>query len=208
MDAKTKGIVMTYLGYEVFDRAQLIENMNNDIKNNFSWIGSEAKKQVKNALSYTEAEFKRTYLCHSLAEARELRDFFRNKAGRLTPFWLPSFKNDVLFAQNAAAGDTEVLFVNAQRKYALQSAKRHIYIRKQQWAAKITGITMFGVYEFGDETITLSQPLPVDVDTKSPPCIENLYLVRLNSDEYRLEKYGAKFFTVTFGFKELQGETP
>lgn len=199
---------MKYLGYDIFDLYPLIEGMDNDLKNSFVMVGDEAKKQVKNALQPTETTFKWTYFCKSLKEARKLRDFFREKSGRLTPFWLPSFKNDVLFAEPAVAGDTQMLWQNAQRKYTLKSTKRHIYIRKEQWAAKITGITMFGNYEFGNETIILSQALPINVSIENPPRVENLYLVRLSSDEFRLEKYGAKYFTVTFGFKELQGETP
>ena len=208
MDAKAKGVIMTYLGYDIFDKEPLAEETGGEIKNNFSYLGDESQKQTKYILTPEEYAFKWTYFCRDLAEAMELRAFFRQKQGRLNAFWLPSHKNDAVFAANALAGDTQVLLANAQRKYTLRNVKRHIYIKERQWAAKIMGSVMQGSYEFGRETVVLNRALPADIDKHSQPRVQYLYLVRLNTDEFRLEKYGAKFFKVTFGFKELQEETP
>lgn len=200
---------MTYLGYDVFERVPLHSKQDNSMGNDYLLVGEERKKQEKIVYTPSQREFKWSYFAASLSDARELREFFRQKVGRLTPFWLPSFKNDIVLTSSASGGVSVLTAKNSQRKYSLLNIKRHICVRSLGYAAQIVGAAIVeGDYEFGNETIAISKPLPQPIAAgKAQMPIEYLFFVRLNSDEFRLEKYGKASYAVTFSFQELQRET-
>ncbi|WP_041963460.1 hypothetical protein [Sulfurospirillum cavolei] len=195
---------MTYKGHEIFPYIPLVDDQNNIISNPYVLVGKEAKKQTKTILQPTNRQFAWTFSAKTLAEAKAMRAWFRSKYGRLTPFWLRSYKNDVTLTQQSATGSMLLYAKKTQRNFGLYGQKRHLLIPDLSFAAKITSVVFADATVNSDEVLTLDTALSNTVFTQR---IEYLYLVRFNSDEFVLEKDGVRFKT-TFNFIELQGETP
>lgn len=195
---------MNYKGFELFPYTPFIDGQNNIISNQFVEVGKETKKQTKTILTPTNRSSQWTFSAKTLAEAKALRAFFRSKKGRLTPFWLPSFKRDITLIAQANSGAMALYAKKALRNFGMYGQKRHLYIPTLSFAAKINAVTLIDATTQSDEILTIDTALTSNVEIQM---IQYLYLVRFNSDEFVLEKDGTRFKT-TFNFIELQGETP
>jgi signal recognition particle receptor subunit beta len=195
---------MTYKGFELFPYVPFIDGQNNIISNAFVEVGKETKRQNKTILTPTNRSFQWTFSAKTLAEAKAFRAFFEGKKGRLTPFWLPSFKRDITLITQANMGTITLYAKKALRNFGMYGQKRHIYIPTLGFAAKINAVTIIDATVQSDEILTIDTVLTNNVYMQ---VIEYLFLVRFNSDEFVLEKDGTRFKT-TFNFIELQGETP
>lgn len=195
---------MNYLGNEIFDLCPIAEGQNSSISNEFTQIGKDYKYQSRFITKPAYREFTYTYHMPTRAKARELRAFFRSKAGRYGTFWLPSHKNDVELIDTVLAGSTSITVKNAKRSFGLNGLNRHIYIQELNYAGKILSVSVEDGTLNGNEVITLSNPLP-NITTKVK--ISYLFYVRFNNDEFKetnLENIASR---VNLTFKELQSET-
>ncbi|MFV0480533.1 MAG: hypothetical protein ACK5LP_00985 [Campylobacteraceae bacterium] len=189
---------MTYLGYEIFTKDPLIEAQSSSINNEYILIGKDYKKQSKYVYQPTQRGFVWNFFLKDSADKANLRNFFISHFGRYRAFWLPSFKNDF-----------EIIFQTTQNSFTCKKAfraegffnqKRHIYIPDFSFASKIDVITT----NDETETVTLLNNLPNIIGSN----VMNLFLVRFDSDDFKIEAIGRKAFKVNLSFKEVQGETP
>lgn len=140
------------------------------------------------------------------AQVQQFRDFFDLRAGRLVPFWAPSWREDLTLVVAAAAGDsalvvkqcgyTDRMFPDAARRYlAIMTGSGNRY-RKVTSASQTTTT----------ETLTLDSPIGIALPVGTP--ISFLTLARLSDDAHEIEWASVQFAEASLQHVELPKETP
>lgn len=134
--------------------------------------------------TYTHLRRPFRYLIQGLDNIWTFRKWLHRRAGRLRPFWIPTFENDLRLAQTGLI--TTSLTVNSDDYKLFSSDRSHIAVsfKNGTWATKtITGIT-----DIGNGLTTLGVDTPfggVDASTVLMICF--LGLKRLDTDRVELE---------------------
>jgi hypothetical protein len=119
------------------------------------------------------------------AEAWAIREFLHRRAGRLTPFWHPSFEVDLRVLNTGAV--TTSLTVAADEYLRFAAARDHVAVETTAgWVARaITDAVVSGVDQV---QLTLNASLAVDASAIKRVCF--LGLRRLNSDRVEISFIG------------------
>lgn len=140
-----------------------------------------APAQVNDYTGRSFGGFSFQWWCGSRAEAAALRAFLDARRGRLVPFWMPSWIQDMRLAQAAGSGDSGIVITAraygdkvfpdlARRDIAIISGSSMVYRR-------VTSVSQTAT----TETLTLDSPLPAAVSTGA--LVSLLHLCRLDTDE-------------------------
>lgn len=190
----------TYAGYEVFD-VRPISPARQSFVLNYVLLGRDLQARKKYIFEEENDIFELEYLLSGLSDIALFRNFFRSKKGKLTPFWIKSWKNDYKLIQEAPASSTSLVVETSYLEYTFPF-KRHIYIPSLNHYAKITGVQT----NPDNQTLLINNPLPNTLPAGS--IIMNIYLVRFDTDTLVFEHKDKNVTYVRLRFKELQEETP
>jgi len=124
-------------------------------------------------------------LARGLDEAIALRQFLHRCAGRLTPFWLPTARQDLVLAQDVSEGGLILRCQAASSVQALVSpARRALALRLPDGGALFREVVSAGAVSGGFEDITVAQALPAL--TAGTVRLSWLCLARLDADRVEL----------------------
>ena len=134
----------------------------------------QSQKRVVTELA--EAVLSFTLRQSSEAERQSLRDFFDSRQGRFKPFWVQSYKADLITAVAAVSTATEISVEWSRETEGLTDVTRHIYIPTLDQRAKITDSELTG----GVSVLTISPGLTGDLAAGAE--IRYLRLCRFDDD--------------------------
>jgi len=111
--------------------------------------------------------------------------FLRERAGRLSPFWLAANDRGFELAMSASAGDTVIEIEPIDYEYALagSNSREHIEMLTTDGTIIRRRITAVQALPNGNEQLSLDSGLPVDISAATLDRCAWLELVRLDSDE-------------------------
>jgi hypothetical protein len=127
---------------------------------------------------------RRTYtvIAQGLSEVRDFREWLHRRSGRLKPFWMPTFENNL---QNRHVGQVTISITVKSDDYILYSADRnHILITATNGATFVRAI--IGSSDIGGGLISLGLDSFVGIDTTEVQLISFLSLYRLDSDRIEI----------------------
>ena len=202
----------TYLGYDLLDTPP---NTREDLPEVFSRSTStlDPGPVVRSVLVHDQAPaVQRTYLwtCRNRSEITALRDWFDARAGRLVPFWVPTWRQDLLLTSSIGANSTQIQVkgtgytrwaypLPTRRHLALQIPRSTIYCRKV--VASVEG---------GDGTDTLTLSSSLGSTFPATGLVSFLCLCRLASDDLAIRYLTESVAEASFDYVELatDGEIP
>lgn len=149
--------------------------------------------------------FEATFRLDGISDVADLRDFFDARKGAFDAFWLRSWVSSIKLA-SAASSSATTLTVTDNGELTLLDNNRiqHIYIPTLDSRHEVTEVAANG------DNIDLTIDPAISGDLANGDGAELLFLVRFSSDDCEIQSVADQpnVFTVSFGFKELQGETP
>lgn len=140
-------------------------------------------------------------------EVQAYRDFLSGQLGACVPFWVPSWRNDLVLSQDVPANSASFLIKRSSYTKFQFSAKSRRYIAvimpdRTKYYRKITT----AVDGTNTESITLDSGVPVIMPQAT--VISFLSLVRLSFDDPQLMWHNSNLAEVTLDFTELPLEVP
>lgn len=173
--------------------------------------GSRAAEDLDNATGrvhrvvYSESTASTAALrlrARNKAEAVALRRFLHRCAGRLTPFWLPTARQDLVLAQDVGEGGLVLRCQAASSVQALVSpARRALALRLPDGGVIFREVVSAGAVSGGFEDITVAEALPAL--TAGTVRLSWLCLARLDADRVELSWERAGCCTVEVKAKEI-----
>lgn len=141
------------------------------------------------------------------AAVQGLRDFFDSRTGRLVPFWVPSWREDLTLSSATTSGDTSIqvkacgyssgMFQDKARRYlVLWKADGAMIFRKVTSASSVGSIESLGL----DSAV--GAILPADTP------ISFLTLCRMDNDELEISWKTTEFATANVEHVEIPREVP
>jgi hypothetical protein len=157
---------------------------------------------------YISQPFPMLILSH--AEVTKLRAFILARFGRLRPFWLPTWDQDLVLSQDLNAADTGI-------KIQSEFYTRFMFPnRARRFVALIPTDSSGNIYhqitssvDNGDGTETLQFESPIGRDMKAArTMVSFLVFARLNSDDTEIDWLSNDVAEATLEFQELPKEVP
>lgn len=200
---------MNYLGIEVLERRANAREVQPDIsRRSISAIDPGIGLRAVSGRDAAPA-MDRPFLwtCGSKAEVQALKIWFAARKGRLTPFWLPTGRQDLLLAQPTGPSDLglSVSACGYTRHAYPQRARRHLAISLPSGTTAYRQVT--AAQEVGPmETLTLSASLGEALNVGS--WLSYLVLCRLASDDLDLQWITNEVAEAQLRFVEVPQEAP
>lgn len=128
------------------------------------------------------------WLLSSRADVVALRGWLQARAGRLVPFWWPSWSEDFVQTRTLVAGGQvlTVAKVGYARYVGASSIRRDVRLVHRNGTVFYRRITAAAEVDDLEETITVDAAFPYDIDP-GDVTISFLHLVRLDSDEVAID---------------------
>jgi hypothetical protein len=143
-------------------------------------------------------------------EVDSFRTFLKARQGRLKPFWMPTYQDDLLLSTGTSSGEGTLLIKYCGYSVNLfpgSGARRHLWLMNPA-----TGATMAVKVEVasdmvdGTEALSLVSVVPQTVTTKWR--VMFLRLLRLDDDQVNIEWIGRGIARARFTVRELPLEMP
>jgi len=139
------------------------------------------------------------------------KEFFRARAGRCNPFYLPSWQRDLTTVGTATAGTKLIEIVSAGEDYEATHLTdtdadhygRQLFFWKDGEVVHVDSILrVLPGSAAGQEIIDLDNPLPFDVDGDT--WVGWAHLVRFSEDRLEWKHWGLRFAEVEIGFRGMR----
>lgn len=140
-------------------------------------------------------------------QIQQFRDFFDRRAGRLVPFWVPTWREDLTIAQAAGAASTGIVVNDASYTARMfpDRARRYLAIQNPAggWIYRKVTSSSQGT---GTETLGLDSTLGVAIPAGTP--VSFLVLSRVADDSAAIDWTSQTFAESSMKFSELPKEVP
>lgn len=143
----------------------------------------------------------------SHAAVQSLRDFFDSRMGRLVPFWVPSWREDLTLSTTTTAGDTAIqvnacgytsgMFPDASRRYLVLWKTDGSMIFRKVTSASVAGAV---------ESLGLDSAIGAVLPAGSP--VSFLTLCRMDADDLEIAWKTTEFATADVEHVEIPREVP
>lgn len=203
----------TYLGYEVLD----IVDPNRGDGTPWEWLrpmhvldNRPGRSQHRPTFDGMRQQYQFDWICVSRAQKVQLRDWIDAHYGRRIPFWVPTYRRDMVLEQEVEA-PADAFRIEPIR-YALQvfpqGGQRHhvAFAVDGQRAAVFKEITVAAATSSYEE-LTVSETFAEDWPIATT-IISFLMLVRLVDDDVPIFHRGPEFARATLPLIELPQEVP
>lgn len=144
-------------------------------------------------------------------DAKDLRDFFAARKGRIVPFWVPTWQSDMVMTANGSSGSTSINIqaIGYTRFLFPTIARRYLYILPDTnpSAAIYRKVTAAVDNGNGTETLTLDSALGVTV-TAATSLVSFLVLCRLADDKMVIRWDNSITGQAKLRFLEVPNEAP
>jgi len=168
----------------------------------FSGMGYSTAEYIEDYPSYRTTH---TFLLKNLQEIDEVNSMLDTFLGRLTAFWFPSFRKDIILTSNIGSSATVINIEEMEYSEfypATPGSGRYIfiYVNRNKWfARKITGVS-------GPTVLDIESSLGEQVNMSQIKCVSFLYLGRFDIDEFEWSFHTPEVATIELVFKELPKE--
>lgn len=196
----------TYQGYEVLlESPDSSQEMGEQAERDMDLVDFETGAVALDAHT-TAPEFSRPY--HWVIKGRQAiakaLAFFAAREGRAVPFWLPTFSQDLVQAQDAGAADTAIQVKNIQYSlyYALHPNRRDLAFFPVSGSAVLRRITGAAESSLEFELISLDQSFGQIRKATDWKCISFLTFVTLEHDSLRITWETDDMVRVSFRARE------
>lgn len=172
----------------------------------FTTLGRPETKTTKVSNQYAEQAMSGTLFLPTQTARDSLLAFFDTVKGRLTAFWVRSFKRDYALASAAASGASALVLENDFQDLALYGIYRHVWIEALDQCAKIAYVSQ---NPDGTQNVSIDPVLTGDLPAGTE--IESLYLMRFAQDVLTIQstpRNGVGTCEAAVSLIEVQGETP
>lgn len=129
-------------------------------------------------------------------------------AGRMNPFWTPTWQRDLVLAAPIASADTTITIKSCGYTAVFATSPGRRYLCVIDGAIHTPAIVVTGSVDNGDGTETLSVAGPVGAVCPVGTSLEYLLLARMGSDAITLEYGSAETAKVSLPLVELPSEAP
>lgn len=199
----------TYLGIDVLERQHnAVEEPSDTLGREYRTLDPGVGKRFADAADDAGATG-RTFLwtCPNRAEIVALKTWLRARKGRTFPFWMPSWRRDLILASTVQSVDTVITIQNSgyTRYLWANPARRDVAFilgPSQILYRRITAVAEQGL----TETLTLSSSLGVQIPTST--LVSFLAVCRLDTDEPELVYHTDSIAEARLPFIEIPMETP
>ena len=199
----------TYLGFDVLEmRPNATEAPSDSLSRRYTIMDPGTGPRYA-AASDDAGTVGRSFLwtCTTKAEIAALKAWLDTRKGQAVPFWMPTWRADLLLASTIQAVDTAISVQPTGYTQFLwpYPSRRHVAIQPSgsvRYYRRITGATDLGT----SETLNLSASLGVQVSTAA--LVSFLTLCRLATDEPELTYLTDSVAEARLPFIEIPAEVP
>ena len=200
----------TYNSFELLDQVSpAFEGVDKTVNRSLLVLDSTTGKRVIFDRSGLASEVKSFKWCfYTRADFKVLETFLNARKGRLVPFWVPTYTNDLALSANIGAAD-QALTIYKSYYTALLFAKpnkKHLAFITRSGTIYTRAITSAVENVNGTETLTFSGSLGVTITPKE--MISYLQLCRLADDEVRIQWLNKNAGECTFNCIEIPQDIP
>lgn len=156
--------------------------------------------QTSSPWLYTKTRRPFSVIAQGLNEVRNLREWLHRRAGKLKPFWMPTFENDLRSKHVGTILSSMTIQDDGYSLYA--SDRKHILISTKTGATFIRAI--IGFTDIGSELLQIELDSNLNFDASEILIISFMSLYRIDSD--RIELNWMPNYTVKTVFPVLEIE--
>jgi hypothetical protein len=203
-----------YLGLEVLDIT--VRNARESLQETADWKVVLLDSQTGAIQSVAQALVPKPvctilWTAETRAKAKLMADFLDARRGRAIPFWLPTYRSDLVLSSDLASGGltATLRWIGYREQMFLKGVgRRHVALHRQGFPLEFARITG-SAHTVGaaTETITFSTGVSRDYPAATTT-IMFLKYARLESDEVRRTWFNRQVVETQLAVRELPGEEP
>lgn len=161
---------------------------------------------VDSHLPYSSATSEMRWERKTRASAWALRQWLHRRAGRLTPFWMPTWREDLTLVATVpqASSTIRVRDTGYSRLLLGNIMRKHIMIELKDGSRYFREILGAATGDAGEEVVTINAALGVVVAPSDVKRISWLVLHRLDADAVVLLRQSAQRLSVAVPIKEIE----
>lgn len=198
-----------YLGLPVLEQRSNARDEDNTgfHRDTYNFDPKHGKRNVRTKDIAPSLDNSYLWTCKNKAEIVALKQWFFNRRGMLVPFWVPTWRQDLLLAQDSLSGDTSILVqpCGYTRHAFPVHARRHLAIHFNDGSIiyrNITTATDNGI----SETLAFSGALGKALANWS--WVSYLLYCRLSSDDLTINYHTDSIAEATIHYREIPAEAP
>lgn len=193
-----------FLGYDVyFDEAlKNGEALTDSLQARVDVVdyGTAAGASFYSPWTYTRIGRPYKFLLQGLQDIWNFRKFLHRRAGRLRPFWVPTFENNMRVAQTGELTQSIEVYADDYREFAPERTHIGILLDDGTWLLR----TINAATASGADTAVIGLDAPININAGRIRQISFLGLKRLDADRVELQWNSNRVLECTVRMMEIQ----
>ena len=193
-----------FLGYDVyFDEAlKNGEALTDSLQARVDVVdyGTAAGASFYSPWTYTRIGRPYKFLLQGLQDIWNFRKFLHRRAGRLRPFWVPTFENNMRVAQTGELTQSIEVYADDYREFAPERTHIGILLDDGTWLLR----TINAATASGADTAVIGLDAPININASRIRQISFLGLKRLDADRVELHWNSNRVLECTVRMMEIQ----
>lgn len=193
-----------FLGYDVyFDEAlKNGEALTDSLQARVDVVdyGTAAGASFYSPWTYTRIGRPYKFLLQGLQDIWNFRKFLHRRAGRLRPFWVPTFENNMRVAQTGELTQSIEVYADDYREFAPERTHIGILLDDGTWLLR----TINAATASGTDTAVIGLDAPININANRIRQISFLGLKRLDADRVELQWNSNRVLECTVRMMEIQ----
>ncbi|AFN39643.1 tail assembly protein [Pseudomonas phage MP1412] len=193
-----------FLGYDVyFDEAlKNGEALTDSLQARVDVVdyGTAAGASFYSPWTYTRIGRPYKFLLQGLQDIWNFRKFLHRRAGRLRPFWVPTFENNMRVAQTGELTQSIEVYADDYREFAPERTHIGILLDDGTWLLR----TINAATASGTDTAVIGLDAPININASRIRQISFLGLKRLDADRVELQWNSNRVLECTVRMMEIQ----
>jgi hypothetical protein len=193
-----------FLGYDVyFDEAlKNGEALTDSLQARVDVVdyGTAAGASFYSPWTYTRIGRPYKFLLQGLQDIWNFRKFLHRRAGRLRPFWVPTFENNMRVAQTGELTQSIEVYADDYREFAPERTHIGILLDDGTWLLR----TVNAATASGTDTAVIGLDAPININASRIRQISFLGLKRLDADRVELQWNSNRVLECTVRMMEIQ----
>ncbi|ASZ72302.1 hypothetical protein vBPaeSS218_00004 [Pseudomonas phage vB_PaeS_S218] len=193
-----------FLGYDVyFDEAlKNGEALTDSLQARVDVVdyGTAAGASFYSPWTYTRIGRPYKFLLQGLQDIWNFRKFLHRRAGRLRPFWVPTFENNMRIAQTGELTQSIEVYADDYREFAPERTHIGILLDDGTWLLR----TINAATASGTDTAVIGLDAPININANRIRQISFLGLKRLDADRVELQWNSNRVLECTVRMMEIQ----
>lgn len=153
--------------------------------------------------------FEFRYVCEGRTAKHDLRAWVDAHFGALVPFWVPTYRRDLVITTDGEPSDQDLQVQPAdyvRHQFPNDASRRHLAIYEAGSTPSLFRGVVSATEAADHEALVLDGTLGVNVTSET--MVSYLVLVRLASDSIEIEHHGPEFAVATLQLLEVPAEVP